>query len=139
MPLSRNKLYIFLTVSCIVGYIWLFINYTILANNSTNEVGFCIIKHVTNIPCPSCGSTRSILSILKGNLSESLYWNPIGMILFLIIVITPLWIVFDYLFHKDSLLKFYKKSEKVLRQKKVAIPAIILILANWIWNIYKGL
>ena len=32
-----------------------------------------------------------------------------------------------------------KKIEETLSKKRVAIPAIMVILLNWIWNIYKGL
>jgi len=138
MFLQRNKLYLFLFLSCLAGYIWLFA--------STSSTGFgghgisvCMFKHFTNIPCPSCGSTRSALSVLKGNFSEALSLNPIGILLVLILIITPAWIIYDLLKKKDTLFKVYKGAEEYLRRKEIAIPAILLITANWIWNIYKGL
>ncbi|MDP2207253.1 MAG: DUF2752 domain-containing protein [Bacteroidota bacterium] len=97
------------------------------------------MKHTTNVPCPSCGSTRAIISLLKGNYLESLFCNPIGIMLAIIMIICPIWIFYDTLFQKDTLFNFYRKSEGIIRQKKIAISAIFLILLNWIWNIYKGL
>lgn len=137
MKLTKNKLYAFLFLACLVGYSWLFINYRM--DEGSNSLGVCLVKHVTTIPCPSCGSTRSVLAILKGNFSEALFLNPIGFIIFNILLIAPLWIAFDMLFRKDTLFAFYNRMEDVLKRKVVFIPAILLILGNWIWNIYKGL
>jgi len=137
--LSRNKLYLIIIISCVAGYTWLFYNYSKSATELNSEGGVCIIKRVTNVPCPSCGSTRSALSILHGDFENAIYWNPIGILLMGIMTISPLWVAYDYLTSQSSLLYFYKKVEEIFRQKKYAVPAIALILANWIWNIYKGL
>lgn len=139
MPIRRNKLYLLLTIASLAGYSWLFINHSRSAAPGSNETGVCLIKEVTHIPCPSCGATRAVLSLLEGHFIESLRWNPLGVILLLILVITPLWLAFDLFSGRDSLICFYTKMETVLQQKWVAIPAIGLVLGNWIWNIFKGL
>ncbi len=139
MAISRNRLYAILILSCIAGCVWLFLNSSNHLVNNTNGITVCMIKHITNIPCPSCGSTRSVLSILHGEYLEALYWNPLGFILILIAVTIPIWITFDCATKKNSLVQFYNKAETILRQKKIAIPALFLVLANWFWNIYKGL
>ena len=70
MLLDRNKLYSILLIACVVGYIWLY--YSITSNVTKNKsVEVCLIKHATNIPCPSCGSTRSMISLTKGNFVEA--------------------------------------------------------------------
>ncbi|MGB4774965.1 MAG: DUF2752 domain-containing protein [Daejeonella sp.] len=138
MPLSRNRLYVLLAISCMAGYSWVCMSYRTNLGHADNEVGVCIIKHVTHIPCPSCGSTRSLVSLLKGNFLDALYWNPIGLILLVVMFIAPLWIIYDCFLQKDSLFNFYRKTEQALQQRKLAIPAILLVLVNWLWNIYKG-
>lgn len=137
MKTNKNKLYFYLFLACIAGYIWLFINYTIPQEGQ--GIGVCLIKHTTNIPCPSCGSTRSILSLLEGNIPEAFAFNPIGIVLFMVLIITPFWIVYDLLFRKNTLLNNYLRMEVWLRRKSVYIPAIMLIFVNWMWNIYKDL
>ncbi|NVN96229.1 MAG: DUF2752 domain-containing protein [Bacteroidetes bacterium] len=137
--MNRGKLFSILLLACTAGYIWLAIT---LYNNrisATPKYGICIIKTITNIPCPSCGSTRAVLSFLNGDILASLYWNPIGIILIAIMLISPFWILFDVIIKKSSLLIFYNRTEFFLRKKWVVISAILLILANWIWNIYKEL
>lgn len=136
MQLTKNKLYLFLLISCLAGYIWLYFN---IRTNNNNEIGLCMFKHVTNIPCPSCGSTRSILSLFQGHFLEAIYWNPIGLLLVFIMIASPIWIAYDLVSRKETLLNFYKKTESYLKQKRIAIPVILLIITNWIWNIYKGL
>lgn len=138
MALNRNRLYIFLFISCLAGYAWLFINYREGSINA-KDINVCIIKHVTSIPCPSCGTTRSVLSFVKGDFSDAMLWNPIGLILALIMVITPIWITYDYLKKKDTLFYYYRKMESAFQRKIIAIPAIILVISNWIWNIYKDI
>jgi hypothetical protein len=135
--MNRTRLYVLLSVACAVGYAWLIITYNRIVLNE-GELGVCLFKDITGIPCPSCGSTRSVLSILKGDMWGAIIWNPFGLILFAILVISPIWILFDLVRHKATLFNLYTNSELFLKRKWVAIPAILLVLLNWIWNIYKG-
>jgi hypothetical protein len=99
----------------------------------------CLIKTISGVPCPSCGTTRSVFELLDGHLINSLQWNPMGIIVLLIMVTSPIWIFFDLLFKKESFLRFYGQAENHLKSKWIAIPAIGLVVINWIWNICKGL
>ena len=130
---NRNKLYLFIVIACIVGYIWLYFGITM--QNSKNTFEVCIVKRFTNIPCPSCGSTRSVISIIKGNYIEALKLNPIGYIIALIMTLTPLWIAFDFLTHKKTFFDFYKKTETVITKKRIAIPLVFFVNIIWILNI----
>ncbi|MFM7462917.1 MAG: DUF2752 domain-containing protein [Actinomycetota bacterium] len=47
----------------------------------------CIFRNLTGLPCPFCGSTRSVGQILQGDLSEALAFNPIGFLVVALIVI----------------------------------------------------
>lgn len=136
MLIKKKKFYFFLFFLIIIGYSWVGFNLTQLMHKGFTT---CIIKNLTGYPCPSCGSTRSLLVLLKGDLLGSLYWNPFGIIIFLILIILPFWLLFDLLYKKSSLINFYYKIENFFKQPKVAIIGIVLVLLNWIWNIYKGL
>jgi len=54
-------------------------------------------------------------------------------------VVFPFWLISDIILKKDSLYNSYIKTEKFLQKKYIAIPLIVLILANWVWNIFKDL
>jgi hypothetical protein len=133
--MTRNKLYILLLSACALGYIWLAIS----INRSTSGIEVCLFKHFAKIPCPSCGSTRSVIALLNGDMEGALFWNPFGLILVTVLVASPLWIIYDLSMKRSTLFKLYISAEQVLNRKWIAIPAILLVLVNWIWNIYKGL
>lgn len=125
-------------IACIAGYIWLY--YSIKINlTENNSVEVCLIKHLTSIPCPSCGTTRSVISLTKGNLNEAINLNPFGLIIALIMLIAPVWIITDLILNNKSLFVFYQKTENILKKTKYAIPLILLVIINWIWNITKDL
>ena len=138
MSLDRNKLYLILFIACLAGYVWLY--FSITKNITENKsVEVCLIKHVTNIPCPSCGSTRSVISLIKGDFIEALNFNPIGYLIAIIMLIAPLWIIADTIKRTKTLFDFYLKIETYLKRPKIAIPLILLVIINWIWNITKEL
>jgi len=137
--MSRNRLYPIVILACTMGSIWLWIQSTQSLSSITGETSTCLIKSISGVPCPSCGTTRSIVELLDGNVITSLQWNPMGIIVLLIMLISPVWIMLDVLFKRESFLKFYTRTEYHLKSKWIAIPAIGLVIINWIWNICKGL
>jgi hypothetical protein len=138
MTIDRNKLYSILFIACLAGYIWLYLSIT--KNFTENKsVEVCLIKHVTNIPCPSCGSTRSVISLTKGDFIGALNINPIGYLVAIIMLITPMWILADTVRNTKTFFDFYQKIETYLKRPMIAFPLILLVIINWIWNITKGL
>ena len=138
MSLSRNKLYSILLIACLAGYIWLYTGVT-TNKSENNSVEVCLVKHVTNIPCPSCGSSRSVISLMHGDFAQSLNINPLGFLIAGIMIFTPLWLVMDLATKRKTLFDFYYKVEKRLENPRYAVPLILLVIINWIWNIIKGL
>lgn len=135
--MSKGRLYPIVGIANFVGICWLLYRFKVVDAYNTNPI--CPIKLTSGYPCPSCGSTRSILAILQGDFLQALYLNPLGYIgLALILITSTLWII-DMIRKSDTLVSFYLYSEHILKQKLITIPLIILILINWIWNITKGL
>lgn len=133
----KNKLYtVFLTAS-VAGYAYFF--YSLFYRSKSSNLSFCMIKDVTGYPCPSCGTTRAIKLLLQQRWIDSLSMNPFGFIVGLIMVIVPMWIVIDLVLKKETFFKWYKKTETTVRIPLIAVILILLVLLNWIWNIYKHL
>lgn len=132
--ISKGRLYSLLLISCAIGYIWV---YFILTNVSVRGNQVCLIKRITNISCPSCGTTRSIVSIIKGDFTSSMI-NPIGYIVLMIMVVSPLLIIYDTLFKKNHLFDIYNKIEILLKKPKYYQILIFIAILNWAWNIIKG-
>jgi hypothetical protein len=138
MQLNRNRLYLFFILSAVAGYIWLLINSGTRFTPSSAGSGICFIKTVFGIPCPSCGSTRSLIHLFQGEIADAIRWNPLGIVLFPVMTIFPLWILFDWISKRSSFYLFYRRVELFIRQKYVATILVILLIANWVWNFYKG-
>jgi len=137
--MKKNKLYIFILIACFIGYCWLFFSSLYQHEIDTNEATVCLFKKITNVPCPSCGTTRAVMYIFKGEITTAVFINPFGVIVALLLLTTPVWILFDFLTKKSSFYQFYKSAEKIISTKWIAIILIVLVLINWIWNINKGL
>lgn len=134
--MTKKRLYLILTLGLIAGYSWL--AYNLWQQNAVNNKPVCFFKRTTGIPCPSCGNTRSVMAIIKGNFTDAILINPIGLIIACVMLITPLWLIYDAIYKKDTLHKNYLLFEKTIRNKYIAVILIILIIINWIWNVYKG-
>lgn len=135
--MTIKSFYTFVLILALVGWGWLIYH----ISSPQQEVGFslCVFKHLTHLPCPACGTTRAIISLSEGNWYKALYTNPLGIIDTILLIATPIWLFIDLLFQQISLLKFYNACETLLKRPLIFISFCILILSNWIWNIYKGL
>ncbi|MEK8179183.1 DUF2752 domain-containing protein [Flavobacterium buctense] len=134
--MTRNKLYSLLLIACLAGFIYLFYS---IQKEQQETVGVCIIKNVTGYACPSCGTTRAVLLLFEGKITDSLLLNPFGILVAIIMTVFPLWVLTDIVLKKETFFKAYKKAESMIRKPWFAIVLILLVLLNWIWNLYKNL
>lgn len=69
-----------------------------------------MMQQFPNAPCSSCGLTRSIVSLYKGNLSASLNYNPVGVV---VVVLAHTQVIFRIIiaFSKNSLLPWLDLSQ----------------------------
>jgi len=137
--MNKNKLYLFVIFACFVGYGWLLFSLHHEQEIQSQEFTVCLFKKVTTVPCPSCGTTRSVMQLSHGNFLSAILINPFGIIVGLIMIIAPVWISYDFIQKKKTFYPAYLKIETILRKRKVAIVLIVLVLANWIWNVKKNL
>ena len=133
--MTRNKLYSLLLIACSLGYIYLY--YQTAAQQETVRV--CFIKNVTGYACPSCGTTRAVILLLEGKIKDSLLLNPFGILVAGIMTVFPIWILTDIFLKQATFFQWYKKSETIIRKPVVASVLVLLVLLNWIWNLYKHL
>jgi hypothetical protein len=137
--MKKETLYIFIIGILLAGYGWLGWNViSVHEQHSTPTV--CLIKSVTGLPCPSCGITRSLTELVEGNIFASLYTNPLGVFIAILLIVLPLWVVADYFRESDSFFRHYILMEHALsRNAWVVVTAVFLVASNWYWNITKGL
>jgi hypothetical protein len=121
------------------GYAW--IAWNIIMNPGNDAMpAMCMFKEVTHLPCPSCGTTRSLILLSKGELLNALMTNPFGFVIAFLMIVIPVWIIVDISLRKESFYRYYLLTENLLTRKPwIYIPAVTVILLNWIWNITKGI
>ncbi len=124
-----------MSLACGAGYGWLVYQHQLSSRGKT--FGVCVFKHATTLPCPSCGTTRSVLAIFSGDFNTAFMMNPFGFIMAIVMIAGPLWIMFDLILRRSTLWEIYFKMETVVRRRPVALILILLVAVNWIWNIYK--
>lgn len=134
--MTRNRLYTIVMIVSISGLFYLIYSYF---RDPDTGVGLCFFKNATGYPCPSCGTTRSIKHLYQGEFYKAMMTNPLGYVMAIVMLVVPFWVGYDYVTRKSGFFYFYQKSEAFLRKRPVAIVLIGLVLANWIWNIYKQL
>jgi len=134
--MTRSKLYSLLLIACLAGFIYLFYS---IQKEQQETVGVCIIKNVTGYACPSCGTTRAVLLLFNGKITDSLLLNPFGMIVAFIMTVLPVWVLTDIVLKRETFFKAYKKAETIIRKPWIAIVLTLIVLLNWLWNLYKNL
>lgn len=95
----------------------------------------CPFKLLTGCPCPGCGGTRAFFALLHGDVITAIYTNPLSVMLILFAAIVPIWVFCDCLRGTKS---FWNFLHKKWNPTTITI-VVIIIAANWIWNIYKQL
>lgn len=66
-------------------------------------------------------------------------YNPLGPVLLMIMLVLSVLLIRDGLFSKRTTAEWYRSAEQKIKKKYLAMPLIMAILINWMWNIYKGL
>jgi hypothetical protein len=90
----------------------------------------CMFRNITGLPCPFCGTTRSVGNILLGNFNDALNLNPLGyfsLAFLLVLFISPSTI-------KGSSLYLAKKWWK-LSQRNQILLTVSLLATTWIFNL----
>ena len=41
---------------------------------------FCLLKRLTGIPCPFCGTTRCLQACARLDFAAALHWNPLALV-----------------------------------------------------------
>jgi len=130
--LTRNLKYTYPT-----GIALILVGYFIFSRvpQLISQITFCPLKTVTGIPCPACGSTRATSLLFHGNYWDAFLLNPLALVVNILIILSIFWMLHDIVKRKDTFIPSLKKDWNA----KTKFIVFGILLANWIWNICKGL
>ena len=82
------------------GAVWLLLSAVFAAGfllpfpSSTGRIAglpsVCLFYHLTGLPCPGCGLTRSFVCLSHGQWAEALHWHPLGPAIYFVFLL--LWL-----------------------------------------------
>ncbi len=121
--LNNHKIkYIAFILILISGYITIY-----FLPHLFNGKSFCLFKIITGLPCPACGSIRSTICFLNGDIINAFLINHIFLFL------SIFWMIKDIVTNKETFLPFLKKDFNW----KIKAITLLIISLNWLWNIRK--
>ncbi|MCX6287749.1 MAG: DUF2752 domain-containing protein [Bacteroidetes bacterium] len=132
--MTRKNLYFLALFLGLAGQIWIVYSYKKLERQE-EAFNTCIFRRVTGLPCPSCGTVHSIVSIVHGNFRQALNENPLGYLGFPIVLIIPWWILADLAFGRESFYNFYLRSNKFLNHRWVLFSILSVIFLLWLFKL----
>jgi hypothetical protein len=92
----------------------------------------CVFRGISGIPCPTCGATRSLLSLTKGNFAGALTMNPLVAILVPPAVVLCAYSIITLLFGMRRMTFIFSEREK----DGIRIAAVMIVLLNWGYLLY---
>lgn len=118
-----------LTTGSLIWLIW-----NILLPDGTASV--CMFHQATGLPCPSCGTTTSVLHILNGNFNEAFEKNMLGFPAFIALLLFTCWLGFDFISRKQTFFTAYQASENWIKKHPLVLATMLTCVAlNWIFLI----
>jgi Protein of unknown function (DUF2752) len=92
----------------------------------------CAFKGLTGIPCPTCGATRSVVYLARGEITASLVMNPLVSVCF---IATVAYFVYSSI---TLVLGIPRLCIHLTEQEKDATRAAgaVIALVNWMYLIY---
>ncbi len=134
--ISRTRFYGVLVLMLAASYAWIGYNGIVRAQGA-DGVSICIVRNVTGVPCPGCGTTRSVVHVLHGEILDAVTTNPLGLLAAGALTLLPLWIGADLVRGRASLMHAYAVLNQQLARRAVLVVVVVLVLCLWTWNIYN--
>ncbi len=126
----------------LAGGAWVVLLFTLLALERWTgmEVPACLFKRVTGYPCPTCGSTRAMESLLHAKVGNALALNPLMTVLVLVSPILLAWWIAPAS-RGGSAPSSAAPSRSRMTAKAwnvVVAVGLVVVALNWLWVIRRG-
>ena len=84
----------------------------------------CTFKEMTKLPCPSCGMTTSFALAMRGDLSDAVRANSVGVMLALALLAAIPWCIASALCRRTL---FVQSAERVLMIFVIGLLSLMLV------------
>ena len=128
--MSPSCFYALCVAGCLGGWTWIALA---MSQSGPGIWKGCLMKQIFHIPCPACGSTRAIIALLHGHLQEALAWNPLGIVLFVLLLLLTVLLPYDGFRQCRCLYSLFLRVDACLHCKVVFILFAAAMIINWWW------
>lgn len=94
----------------------------------------CAFKTITGLPCPTCGLTRTVIALSRGDVERALFLNPLAA------VVCGAGLL--YLLYAAAVLALrlprFRPVVSAPGAWRLRIATAAVVAANWIWLIATG-
>lgn len=117
----------------LVGGAWVVLLITLIALERwmNIETPACLFKRATGFPCPTCGSTRAMESLLHGHIGAAISLNPLITVL---VLLTPV----ALLVSRGTSAPTARSRMTPTRWNIVVGIGLAALALNWAWVIHRG-
>jgi hypothetical protein len=127
-----KRIYLTFGIVSITAFLWIAWNLIF----PYEQLPACPFHTVTGIGCPSCGVTRSVLSISAFDFSAAWHYNPLGFPAMLLMLSVPPLIAFDLVKKENYFYRYYCSMESFLKRRKWFSAILVsVLLINWYFQI----
>ncbi len=95
----------------------------------------CHFREWTGVPCPTCGSSRMVEALLRGEIFEAFRWSPLALLTLGLLV---LWAVVSTGRHLLGLPRLHPVLESWERTA-LRLSAVAIVAAGWAYLIWRGI
>ena len=93
---------------------------------------FCPFRALTGFPCPTCGGTRALAALARGNLPESLAMNPLLSLAALAVLAAAGTSLARRIAARPAIrLLLSPRDHRILR-----IGCVVALAANWVYLVF---
>ena len=132
--MKKNTLYKLVLTGATLGFGWVAWS---IHPGATGIPDVCLFKRITGLPCPSCGTTHAVMQLFQLHFKEAFMLNPLGYVIAIAMIVLPLWVLTDIVSKRQSFYHFFQHAEVQIRRPQLAIPLLVILLSDWIWNLAK--
>ena len=93
----------------------------------------CVFKGLTGIPCPTCGSTRSVVHLAHGDIMSALALNPLATLCLLAAIVYFIAGLISVTFDLPRINFIFADKEKNVMRAGV----VMVLLAQWAYLIIQ--
>ncbi len=97
------------------------------------QTSLCLFKSIAGIECPSCGSTRAVLTFYSGDILLSLRYNLLGFLFAVLLLAVPLLLLVEKVFKRVLLYSLYVWLSIKFKRRRFLWFAVVLIVIYWIY------